>query len=223
MSNASILGPDGAIAKRLGNYEVRPQQFQMAEAVADAIAGRHHLMVEAGTGVGKSFAYLVPAVIAATANKDCRVVVSTHTISLQEQLIHKDIPFLQAVMPAKFNAVLVKGRSNYLSLRRLNVAQQRVGALLAEDSAVRQLTQIGRWSRQTRDGSRSDLAFQPLPAVWDLVESDSGNCLGRKCPEYSRCFYFKARRAIYGAQLLVVNHALFFSDLALRRVGPGLL
>jgi ATP-dependent DNA helicase DinG len=223
MSITSILGPRGAIAGRLPHYEPRPQQLEMAEAVADAIAGRHHLMVEAGTGVGKSFAYLVPAVLAATANKDCRVVVSTHTISLQEQLIHKDIPFLQAVMPAKFNAVLVKGRSNYLSLRRLNVAQQRVGALLAEDSAVRQLTQIGRWSRQTRDGSRSDLAFQPLPAVWDLVESDSGNCLGRKCPEYSRCFYFKARQQMRDAHLLVVNHALFFSDLALRRAGGRLL
>src|SRR6516162_622621 len=142
MSNASILGPDGAIAKRLGNYEERPQQLQMAETVADAIAGRHHLMVEAGTGVGKSFAYLVPAVLAATANKDCRVVVSTHTISLQEQLVRKDLPFLQSVMPQPFTAVLAKGRSNYVSLRRLRGAQQRVGGLLAEDAAVGQLVQI---------------------------------------------------------------------------------
>src|SRR5262245_22731008 len=94
MSVASVLGPDGLIAQRLGSYEPRPQQLQMADAVADAIAARRHLMVEAGTGVGKSFAYLVPAIEAATAQKDCRVVVSTHTISLQEQLIRKDIPFL---------------------------------------------------------------------------------------------------------------------------------
>src|SRR5688572_27527900 len=96
---ASILGPGGTIAQRLSNYEPRPQQVDMAEAVADAIAGKHHLMVEAGTGVGKSFAYLVPAVLAALDDKECKVVVSTHTISLQEQLIRKDIPFLQRVMP----------------------------------------------------------------------------------------------------------------------------
>src|ERR1700722_3459736 len=222
MSIASILGPDGTIAQRLANYEPRPQQLEMAEAVADALAGKRHLMVEAGTGVGKSFAYLVPAILAATATKDYRVVVSTHTISLQEQLVRKDVPFLQSVMPP-FSAALVKGRSNYLSLRRLRGAQQRVASLLAEPSTMHQLTQIGRWSRQTMEGSGSDLPFQPQPAVWDLVESDSGNCLGRACSEYAKCFYFKARKQMFGANLLIVNHALFFSDLALRRAGAHLL
>ncbi len=223
MSIASILGPDGVIARQLPRYEPRVQQLDMADAVAEAIAERRHLMVEAGTGVGKSFAYLVPAILAATANKECRVVISTHTISLQEQLVHKDIPFLQSVMPQPFNATLVKGRSNYLSLRRLRGAQQRMGALLVEPSAAEQLQQIGRWSRTTRDGSRSDLSFQPQPAVWDLVESDSGNCLGRGCADYAKCFYFQARKRMFGAHLLVVNHALFFSDLALRRQGASLL
>jgi ATP-dependent DNA helicase DinG len=223
MSIASILGPDGVIARRLPDYEPRDQQLAMADAVASAIANRNHLMVEAGTGVGKSFAYLVPAILAASAAKENRVVISTHTISLQEQLVHKDIPFLQDVMPQKFSAVLVKGRSNYLSLRRLRGAQQRPGALLAEPTFVEQLRQIGRWSRQTRDGSRSDLRFQPAPSVWDLVESDSANCLGRACPDYADCFYFKARKAMFGANLLVVNHALFFSDLALRRLGANML
>jgi ATP-dependent DNA helicase DinG len=223
MSLESIIGPGGAIAGRLKQYEPRPQQMKMAEAVSRAIADRRHLMVEAGTGVGKSFAYLVPAILAATADKECKVVVSTHTISLQEQLVRKDIPFLQSIMPQEFRAVLVKGRSNYISLRRLRGAQQRMGTLLGEDNAVDQLLQIGRWSRQTRDGSKSDLSFQPLPAVWDLVESDSGNCLGRKCKDYDKCFYFKARKQIYGANLLIVNHALFFSDLALRREGASLL
>jgi ATP-dependent DNA helicase DinG len=223
MSTASILGPDGVIARRLTGYEPRPQQLQMAEAVAEAIADKHHLMVEAGTGVGKSFAYLVPAIQAATASKDCRVVVSTHTISLQEQLVHKDIPFLQGVMPQPFTATLVKGRSNYLSLRRLRGAQQRAGALLGEPGLADQLVRIGRWSRQTQDGSRSDLGFQPAPSVWDVVESDSGNCLGRGCPDYNKCFYFQARKKMFGANLLVVNHALFFSDLALRRQGANLL
>jgi ATP-dependent DNA helicase DinG len=223
MSIASILGPDGVIARQLPQYEPRAPQVRMAEAVAAAIDQRRHLMVEAGTGVGKSFAYLVPAILAATANKECRVVVSTHTISLQEQLVHKDIPFLQDVMSQPFNATLVKGRSNYLSLRRLRGAQQRAGSLLVEPAAVEQLQQIGRWSRTTRDGSRSDLAFQPRPFVWDLVESDSGNCLGRACPDYARCFYFQARKRMFGAHLLIVNHALFFSDLALRREGANLL
>src|SRR5947209_1966304 len=100
-SHAAILGPGGSIAARLGNYEARPQQLDMAEAVTRAISDKRHLMVEAGTGVGKSFSYLVPAMLAALADKDCRVVVSTHTIGLQEQLVHKDIPFLQSVMPGR--------------------------------------------------------------------------------------------------------------------------
>jgi len=223
MSIASILGPGGLIAQRLGQYESRPQQLQMAEAVAEAIAGRRHLMVEAGTGVGKSFAYLVPAILAASASKDCRVVVSTHTISLQEQLIRKDLPFLQSVLPQEFRPVLVKGRSNYLSIRRLRGSQQRSASLLGDPALNQQLQQIGKWSRATQDGSRSDLPFQAVPSVWDLVESDSGNCLGRACPDYARCFYFKARKQMFGANILIVNHALFFSDLALRREGASIL
>jgi ATP-dependent DNA helicase DinG len=223
MTPADILGPTGAIAQRLANYEPRPQQLAMADAVADAIAEGRHLMVEAGTGVGKSFAYLVPAILAATKTKECRIVVSTHTISLQEQLIRKDLPFLQAALPAPFTATLVKGRSNYLSLRRLRGAQQKALALLGDPANNDQLHQIGRWSRQTQDGSRSDLSFQPQPAVWDLVESDSGNCLGRGCKDYAKCFYFRARKQMHGAHILVVNHALFFSDLALRREGASLL
>ncbi len=221
MSVASVLGPGGSVAAKLGAYEARPQQLAMAEAVAEAIDRKQTLMVEAGTGVGKSFAYLVPAALAA--GKNCRVVVSTHTISLQEQLVLRDIPFLQSVLPVPFTAALVKGRSNYVSLRRLRGAQQRSGTLLGDFPAVEQLTRVGRWSRQTTDGSRSDLPFQPSPAVWDLVESDGGNCLGRACAEYERCFYFKARRQMSGASVLVTNHALFFSDLALRREGASLL
>jgi len=218
MSIHSILGQAGAIARRLKNYEPRPQQIEMADAVQRAIAKRHHLLVEAGTGVGKSFAYLVPALQAALADPECRVVVSTHTIGLQEQLIRKDIPFLQSVFPKPFLPLLVKGRSNYLSQRRLRVARQTAGSLLYERHSVDQLEEIGDWSAKTKDGTRSDLAFKPLHQVWDLVESDSGNCLGRRCPDHEDCFYFKARRQIHKANLLVVNHALFFSDLMLRSV-----
>jgi ATP-dependent DNA helicase DinG len=147
MSIEAILGPGGAIARKLRNYEARPQQLEMAEGVAKAIAAKHHLMVEAGTGVGKSFAYLVPAILAAVETPKFRVVVSTHTISLQEQLIHKDIPFLQQVMP-EFKPILVKGRSNYISLRRLRVARQKAGSLLGETGTMDQLTQLGSWARE---------------------------------------------------------------------------
>ena len=195
----------------------------MAAAVAEAIAKKKPLLVEAGTGVGKSFAYLVPAIQALAAKPDLKIVVSTHTIGLQEQLITKDIPFLQSVMPEEFRPVLVKGRGNYLSLRRLRTAQLKLGSLFTDPTATDQLIQIGRWSRQTADGSKSDLPFQPLPSVWDVAESDGGNCLGRKCPTHSVCFYYRARKATFAANLLIVNHAMFFSDLALRRQGGGVL
>jgi ATP-dependent DNA helicase DinG len=220
MSHGSILGEGGAIARALANYEPRREQLQMADAVADALAGPGHLMVEAGTGVGKSFAYLVPAIQAACADKDARVVVSTHTIGLQEQLIRKDIPFLQSVMPEKFTALLVKGRGNYVSKRRLKLAHERSLSLLSEQGAVDQLDTLLRWAGESRDGSRSDLDFRPLAPVWELIESDSSNCLGKKCDDYLDCFYFKARANIQKAKVLVVNHALFFTDLALRSANP---
>ena len=231
-ASASILGPKGSIARRLAHYEHRPQQLEMAEAVARAIRDERHLMVEAGTGVGKSFAYLVPAILAAAETEDSdeeskepsrRVIISTHTISLQEQLINKDIPFLQAVLPVEFSAVLVKGRSNYISLRRLYGALQRAGSTFFEEEAFENLGEIQAWAKETSDGSLSDLAHRPLPQVWDEVRSEHGNCLGRKCPQYANCFYYKARRRIWNAQVLVVNHALFLSDLALRRQGASIL
>ena len=163
MSYRDILGSSGTIAQRLENFETRPQQLDMAEAVADALAKPGHLMVEAGTGVGKSFAYLVPAIQKACATKDYRVVISTHTISLQEQLIRKDIPFLQSVMPEKFSALLVKGRGNYMSKRRLKVAHERSLSLLSEPGAERQLDTLMAWDKITKDGSRSDLDFGPCP------------------------------------------------------------
>jgi ATP-dependent DNA helicase DinG len=244
MTVADILGPGGRIARRLTNYELRPQQLEMAQAVARAIAAGRHLVAEAGTGVGKSFAYLVPAILAATDSQveqgaivrqgdaadesddetaPPKIVVSTHTISLQEQLISKDLPLLNAVIPREFSAVLVKGRRNYVSLRRLNLAMQRSVALFDDQQQVEQLYAINKWSRETTDGSLSDLSFQPQGAVWDEAASDSGNCMGRRCPTYNKCFYFKDRRRVQNAQILVVNHALLFSDLALRRIGVSLL
>jgi ATP-dependent DNA helicase DinG len=251
LSPADILGPEGRIAARLSHYERRGEQLQMADAVAAAIAEKRHLLVEAGTGVGKSFAYLVPAILAtaeklapkpATSNSKPepgakrdenddtddaegirRVVISTHTISLQEQLMAKDLPLLRAVMPVEFTSVLVKGRGNYLSLRRMNNAVERARNLFYDDSEIEQLRDLVAWSKTTGDGSLSGLSFRPLPQVWDEIKSDSTNCMGRKCPTYKDCFYYMARRRVSNAQILVVNHALYFSDLALRRVGASIL
>jgi ATP-dependent DNA helicase DinG len=194
----------------------------MATAVSTAIDRGGHLIAEAGTGVGKSFAYLVPAILAATERKK-KVIVSTHTIALQEQLLRKDIPFLRSVMPQEFSAVLVKGRSNYLSLRRLDVAVERQAGLFQRVEDFEQLATLRLWAGQSRDGSLTDLDFRPSPNVWEAIQSENGNCLGRDCPRYKDCFYFKARRRMWTANILVVNHALYFSDLALRGSGFGLL
>ncbi|MCA9131562.1 MAG: DEAD/DEAH box helicase [Planctomycetales bacterium] len=231
----AILGTEGLIARRLRNYEERPQQLDMAQAVARALAEKKHLVAEAGTGVGKSFAYLVPAILWATADqherpaaggeeeRSRRIVVSTHTISLQEQLIDKDLPLLNSVIPREFSSVLVKGRGNYLSLRRYETARSRAASMLNETEFV-QLEQLKSWLADTPDGSLSSLPFRPSHALWDEVASDTSNCLGRKCKTFEKCFYFQARRRVQGAQILVVNHALFFTDLALRReLGFGVL
>jgi len=151
------------------------------------------------------------------------VIISTHTISLQEQLLQKDLPLLRSVIPEEFTAVLVKGRGNYLSLRRMNLAAERSVSLFSQEEELHDLRQVIGWSKKTGDGSLSDLSFRPRPIVWDEVASDSSNCLGKKCPTYKDCFYFRARRRVSNAQLLIVNHALFFSDLALRRSGVSIL
>lgn len=242
MTPAEVLGPQGRIAQKLQRYEHRQQQLDMADAVAAAITNRTHLVAEAGTGTGKSFAYLVPAILAATARQaheadamqrgggnsgekppKTRIVISTHTISLQEQLIGKDIPFLNAVLPLEFSAVLVKGRGNYVSLRRLRGAAERAQSMFADPTHVEQVGQLLRWSSNTDDGSLASLEFRPVNEVWDEVRSDHGNCLGNKCSLYDDCLYYRARRRIWNADLLVVNHALFFADLALRRDNASLL
>ncbi len=218
----SILGPGGNIARKLPAYEHRTEQLEMAHAVSRAIERPGHLVVEAGTGVGKSFAYLVPAIQAAVELKK-KVVVSTNTIALQEQLLNKDIPFLRSVMKDEFTAVLVKGRSNYISLRRLNGAVERQDAIFQRPEEHDQLATVRMWSSRSTDGSRSDLSFRPLPAVWEAVQSEDGNCLGRKCPSYKDCYFYRARRRAQNANILIVNHALFVTDLALRASGFELL
>lgn len=225
-STADVFEPSGMIARRLANYESRPEQVDMAAAVSAAIAERSHLVVEAGTGVGKSFAYLVPCILAAAERQEknikTRIVISTHTISLQEQLISRDIPFLNSILPVEFSAVLVKGRGNYISLRRLQGARDKSRSLF-ESEEQRQLQEIHDWSEKTYDGSLADLGFSPPAAVWDEIRSEHGNCLGKKCPTFKDCFYYRARRRVWNSDILIVNHAMFFADLALRREGASVL
>lgn len=222
MQSLEMLSDKGAIATKLPGFELRPQQMQMAEMVAFAFQQQEHLIVEAGTGIGKSFAYLVPA-IEHVIQSGSRVVISTHTIALQEQLFQKDIPFLQSVVSDEFSAVLVKGRANYLGLRRLARSSTRKKNLFSTKGHVDELHRIEDWAYSTADGSLSDLTPQPDDVVWDLVRSDADDCLGRKCPHYKSCFYQRARRRANTAQLLIVNHALLFSDLAVRERGASIL
>lgn len=211
-----IFSPGGLISQQLEGYEFRQEQLQMAHEVARAFTAAEHLIVEAGTGVGKSFAYLIPAISLALKSEQ-KVVISTNTISLQEQLVTKDIPFLQRVLPREFNVVLAKGRRNYLSRRRLKNLLSYERGLFDTLEEVEDVARIEEWTNLTVDGSRADLSWQPHPQVWDKVASDRDNCLGRNCDTYDTCFYFKVRREMHDADLLIVNHHLLFSDLAIRK------
>jgi ATP-dependent DNA helicase DinG len=230
MRVAEWLAPDGPVARRLPAFETRQVQHEMAAAVAEALADGHHLAVEAGTGVGKTFGYLLPAIEQVACPGDGspaggrgRVVISTHTIALQEQLIHKDIPLLREALDVEFSAELVKGRNNYVGLRRLKQASSRQRSLFNSGRQLEVLHALEDWVYKTEDGSLSDLHEAPPPEVWEKVRSEHGNCLGRRCPHYEPCFYQRARRRAERAHILVVNHALLVSDLALRREGANVL
>ena len=211
-----IFSHGGLISQHLDGYEFRQEQLQMAHEVARALIDAEHLIVEAGTGVGKSFAYLIPAISVAL-KAEQKVVISTNTISLQEQLVTKDIPFLQRILPRDFNVVLAKGRRNYLSRRRLKNLLNYERGLFDTLEEVEEVAEIEEWVNLTADGSTADLPWQPNPQVWDKVASDRDNCLGRQCETYDTCFYFKVRREMQDADLLIVNHHLLFSDLAIRK------
>jgi ATP-dependent DNA helicase DinG len=209
-----LFGPEGIITGKLPGYEERPEQLRMAFAVADAFNQGKLAVVEAGTGTGKSLAYLVPALLWAKANAE-RVVVSTRTINLQEQLIRKDLPFLQRATGIEFYAVLVKGRSNYLCWRRSASAGNDLG--LFDQEQVDEIQQILKWAEATEDGSKEDLSFIPSYQAWEEVCCEADQCARVRCQHYSRCFFHKARRQAARADILVVNHALLLADLALRQ------
>ncbi len=222
LSVDDILAPGGLVARGMATYEQRDEQLQMARAVGEAFQTREHLIVEAGTGVGKSFAYLVPAILQAAEHRQ-RIVVSTYTIALQEQLVSKDLPFLHQLLPVKFTATLGKGRGNYICFRRLAAAVKGSAKLFASQTQAQQLRKLSDWAMETPTGSLQDLTFKLDPAVWDRVRSDSATCRGSQCRLYSRCHLQAARKRMQASDILVVNHALFFSDLALQSVAAGLL
>ncbi len=215
---ALFLSDTGPVAKRLTGFETRPQQIEMASAIDACLDRKGRLMVEAGTGVGKSFAYLLPAIRRIVEHRE-RVIICTNTIALQEQLVEKDIPLLNAVIPEEFSTVLVKGRGNYVSLRRLKLASARQERLFGDEEERHALAGLEDWAYETRDGTKHSLAVMPSHAIWEHVQSDAGNCMGRKCPTYDKCFYQAARRRMENGDLLICNHALFFSDLAMRAGG----
>ncbi len=212
---AEVFSPGGALARVTPHFEVRPQQKRMAECITRAFNEDGVAVVEAPTGVGKTFAYLLPAVLWAVRNKE-RVVVSTRTINLQEQIMFKDIPLLKKCLGLSFEASLVKGRGNYVCLRKL----QRVAseATLFDDEATEaQLVHLSEWVKGTKDGSRSDLPFVPARDLWERICSESDTCAMGRCPMQKQCFVTRARREIAKADLLVVNHHMLFSDVSIKK------
>ncbi len=223
----NILGKNGIIANKLDSYELRPQQMDMALTIEKSIEENKHLIIEAGTGVGKSMAYLIPFIFWTVRNKK-KVVISTYTKTLQEQLIKKDLPFLrnalrsandntrQNNLPGQedkfdFSYTLCVGGQNYLCLRRFN--QLQMHGLIDTKKEVKELQEIIQWEGQTKSGLRSELDFEPSQSVWSKVCRESDLCFGKKCLFNDDCYYYKARRKEYKAQILVTNHHLFFANL----------
>jgi ATP-dependent DNA helicase DinG len=209
------LSPASALGRTLPQYELRPQQARMMALVAQAFNEEGIAVIEAPTGVGKTIAYLLPAIQWALRNRE-RLVISTRTINLQEQIIQKDIPDIAACVDKPVKAVLVKGRSNYLCPRRLERALAEA-TLFADEEDLEQLRRIADWARKTEDGSRSDLPFVPSAEVWEQVCSEADICQSSACLNQRDCFIGKARREIVKADLIVVNHHMLFADLAIKK------
>ena len=210
-----MFSPSGVLS-RSKNFEYRPEQQQMAVSVAKALENGEHLAVEAGTGVGKSLAYLVPSILFAATHKK-KAIISTHTINLQEQLTDKDLPMLTKVLPVDFTYTMLKGRANYLCSRRLHKAMQQADSLFTSPE-MEELKRIYEWSKRTADGSLSDFEIEPDHKVWSHVCSERGLCSPKICgfqsdfgKENGICFFQRARNRILASTVLVVNHTLFFT------------
>ncbi|NOY86241.1 MAG: helicase [Deltaproteobacteria bacterium] len=215
---SALLGPNGPLAAVHPHYESRLSQCRMAADVARILDSRAVGVLEAGTGTGKSLAYLIPAVLWALKGKR-RVVVSTRTINLQEQHLRQDLPLVQKALGEPFKAVLIKGRGNYLCLRKRDLLDNDSGELLLDFDDVLEVRELIEWSRMTSDGTLSDLSFVPGDANWNLLKAESDSCLRARCPHFSDCFFYRSRMDAASAQILLVNHHILFADLAVRSAG----
>ena len=212
-----LLDETGTLASIKENYEPRPSQIALARAVARAFNTDAIGVFEAGTGVGKSFAYLIPAMLWATDNHT-RVIISTGTINLQQQLIEKDIPTAQKIIGREVKSVLLKGRQNYICRRRLSDTIKEPGLF---DDETEELERISAWVETTSTGTRSDMSFMPTESVWSRICSESDSCMGMWCPLHEKCFILQARKEAADASILIVNHHLFFADIEARMTGAG--
>ncbi len=214
MPPSEIFGPDGLLARRFKDYEPRPGQMKMAVAVARALSEKRHLAVEAPCGIGKSFAYLAPAIEHAVA-EGTKVVVCTANIALQEQLVRKDLPGLKELLPVPFTWALVKGLGNYLCLDRWN---ETLGedSLFADEEELELKHRFDDWARTTTTGDHSDLPFSPPDAIWGRANGVTELCNGHHCPRYDACFAMDARRRAASATVVVTNYHLYFAHLALK-------
>jgi ATP-dependent DNA helicase DinG len=209
-----IFGKNGLIAKYHREYEFRPGQIKMAAAVLRAFEEKKHLIVEAGTGTGKTLAYLVPA-IAAAIGQNKRIVISTGTKNLQEQLMEKDIPFLQKILPKKFTAAYMKGRSNYACLHRIQKAETQ--PILESLDEFDSFQKVAQWSRESETGDKAELTDLPENlSYWRDINAKGEACIGQKCAEFENCFITRMRARAEEADILIVNHHLFFADLNIR-------
>ncbi len=212
-----VFGPQGPLAGAIPGYAVRPEQWAMANAVGAALARSEPLIIEAGTGTGKTFAYLVPTLLSGQ-----NVIISTGTRTLQDQLFHRDVPMLARAIGLPVRIALLKGRSNYLCRYRLDGAPEQRSLFGAAKGSARHMNRILRWSAATRSGDLAELTDIPENSpLWPLVTSTRENCLGQECPQFARCHVYEARRAAQAAQVVVVNHHLLLADLALKDEGFG--
>lgn len=214
----AILGPDGRLESRSG-FSFRRQQLEMARTIAGALTGDRHLFVEAPTGVGKTLAYLIPSILFALGS-DRKAIVSTHTKNLQDQIVLRDIPLCRELLDMDFQAVLLKGRRNYLCTTRLDAMLASRGRLFAPDPSD-ELGRIAAWAEATPDGDVNGLGFIPDPALWNMVCSEPGVCTSQSCG--GRCFFQRAKERARKAHLIVINHSLFFSLLPYLRSDEGYL
>lgn len=212
-----FLLPKGGVSKELGDkYEYREEQIKVLTSVVKSFNNDRISIIEAGTGTGKTLSYLIPSILWALENEE-RVVISTNTINLQEQLISKDIPLVKTALNKEFDFSLIKGMRNYLCLLRIETLNEGLFDFIDDDEQD-SLNSILDWAKVTSDGSLSDLSFNPPGEIWEKVSAESDSCIRARCPHYSKCFFFKSRREMANSQILVANHHILFSDLAIKNI-----